>query len=103
MFDFWQSELTEEETEQLIEKCAKEIADRKMEVPAMLFFEMHRPLGFIMSSGAVMTAPFLVPFLGFDNVNNYSRLFSKQENILKLLDRLESNKKEVVEVEESCK
>ena len=103
MFDLWKEELTESETDALLDKCASEIRDRKMETPAILFFEMHRPLGFLMSSGAVVAAPFLVPFLGFDNVNDYSRLFSKQENILKLLDRLDSNSQEVAGVEESCK
>lgn len=100
MFDFWKSDLTEEETEQLIEKCVSEIRARKMEAPAILFLESHQKLGFLAASGAVVTAPFLVPFFGFDAVNDYSRLFAKQENILKLLDRLES--KESPGREELC-
>jgi hypothetical protein len=89
MFDLWQQELTDEETDKLIDKAADMIRKRKLELPAMLFFESHKPLAFVGANTAVTFAPFLVPFLGFDNVNDYSRLFSKRENIEELLNRLD--------------
>ncbi len=101
MFDLWQTELTEEETETLLNKAAAEIKKRKLETPAMLMFEMHKPLGYVSANAAVAFSPFLVPFLGFDNVNNYSRLLAKRENIEKLLIRLEQPT-EPVPSEDSC-
>lgn len=92
MFDLWAEELTETETEALIEKAAIEIERRGMEAPAVLMLESHKPLSFIASQTSVMFAPFLAPFLGFDFVNNYSRLFADRENVERLLQRIESGR-----------
>jgi len=89
MFDFWKSDLTEEETEQLLDKAAHEIRKRHMQAPAILMLESHRPLCNVGGHAAVVFAPFIVPFLGFDMVNNYSRLLRKQENVERLIRRLE--------------
>ena len=89
MYDLWKSELGEQETEELIAKAASEIKKRKLQVPAMLLFEMHKPLAFVSSQAAIVFSPFLVPFLGFEGVNDYSRLFANRDNVEKLLQRLE--------------
>lgn len=89
MADFWQNELSEEESEALISKAASEIKKRKLQVPAILLFEMHKPLSYVSSQAAIVFSPFLVPFLGFDNVNNYSKLLADRNSIEKLLSKLE--------------
>jgi hypothetical protein len=89
MFDFWSEELSEEETDALIEKAASAIESRKLQTPAILMFEMHKPLSFVGSQAAMVFSPFIIPFLGFDAVNDYTRLFSKSQNVEKLLARLE--------------
>lgn len=94
MLEFWGKELTDEEEEQLIEKAAGEILKRKLATPAILFLEMHKPLGYIGSQAAIALSPFIVPLFGFDFVNNYSRLFSKRDNIEKLIVRLENAREE---------
>lgn len=94
MLDFWSQELTDSETDELIEKAAVAIEKRKMNAPAILFLEMHKPLSYIGSQAAIVAAPFIVPFVGFDFVNNYSRLLSKRENIEKLIVRLEKPREE---------
>ena len=101
MYDFWKDDLTLEEEDALIEKAASEIERRKLEVPAVVLLETHKPLAFVGSQSAIAFAPFIAPFLGFDFVNNYSRLFSKRENIEKLLDRIERGRPKPVQVEES--
>ncbi len=85
----WSEDLTEEETAALIEKAAEEVRKRNLMTPAILFLEMHKPLAYIGASASVVFAPFAVPFLGFDFVNNYSRLFAKRENVERLICRLE--------------
>ena len=85
----WASDLTEEETENLIQKAANEVVRRKLETPAILFIEMHKPLANIGANLSLVFAPFTVPFFGFDFVNDYSRLFSKRENVERLLVRIE--------------
>ena len=93
MFDLWDEELSPEETDRLIDKAVSEIQRRKLEVPAILLFEMHKPLSYVGSQAAIVFAPFLVPFLGFDAINNYSRLLAKRDSIEKLLQRLEQDPK----------
>lgn len=89
MFDFWSEELSPDETERLLDKAAFEIKRRKLEAPAIVMLEMHRPLANVGANAAVVFSPFIVPFLGFDFMNDYSRLLSKPENVEQLLHRLE--------------
>lgn len=89
MSQMWDKELTEEETQELIRKAAQEIRKRKLEMPAVLMLEMHKPLTFLASQATIVFSPFLVPFVGYDNVNDYSRLLAKRDNIERLLEELE--------------
>ena len=90
MLTLWEDGLTDEETEALLSTLEKEIRKRKLEVPAIMFFEMHKPLANIAGHFALATSPFLVPIIGYKNVNDYSRLLSKRENVEKLIVRLET-------------
>ena len=101
MFDLWEQKLTEEEKNQLLDKAAHEILKRKLEMPAVLLLEMHKPLANIGSHAALAFSPFLIPFVGFDNLNNYSRLFSERENIERLMKKLERHGDEAVVTEEA--
>ncbi len=89
----WSTDLTEDETEALIQKATEEIRKRKLETPAILFFEMHKPLAFIGASASLVFAPFAVPFLGYDFVNNYSRLLADRANVERLIRKLEEKPK----------
>lgn len=89
MFDFMNEELTEQQTEALLDKAAAEIVRRKMEVPAVLFLEMHKPLSFVASQASIVFAPFAVPLLGYDNVHDFSRLMANRQNIELLIQRIE--------------
>lgn len=91
MRELWSTELTEEETDRLLKKAASEVKRRKLESPAILMAEMHKPLAGIGSQAAVMLSPILVPFFGFENVDDYSRLFSKRENFERFIRLLEQD------------
>lgn len=97
MFDYWKEELTNQETESLIRKAAREIRKRKLEAPAILFLEMHKPLSYVSSQAAIAFSPFLVPFFGFQNMNDYSRLFARRENVERLIEVLGSKDPSVLE------
>jgi len=90
MSDFWNEDLTFEEEEKLIEDAAKAIERRRMVMPAILVLEMHRPLANVAANAGVTMAPFLVPVLGFDLMNNYTRLLRKEQNVERLIRRLEA-------------
>ncbi|CAN5372664.1 hypothetical protein BH11ARM2_BH11ARM2_20000 [soil metagenome] len=87
--DFWDRELTDEETVTLLEKVAKEVKRRRLEVPVTMALELHKPLAGVLGNGSLVFAPFLVPLLGFDSVNDYTRLLSKRENFERLMDMIE--------------
>lgn len=85
----WAEDLTPEQEDELLQKAADQIRKRKLEAPAILFLESHKPLSYVGSQAATVYAPFLVPFLGYDFVHNYSKLFAKRENVEKLITLIE--------------
>lgn len=89
MSEFWDEEITEEETERLLDKAEREIRKRRMETPAIMALELHKPLANVGANALVVFAPFAVPFLGYDGVHDLSRLLRNKDNIEKLIQRLE--------------
>jgi hypothetical protein len=88
MYDFTQ-DIPPEKSSELIEKIAKEVVKRRLEIPAILFLEMHKPLTYIASQGVVVFSPFMAPFFGYDNVLLASKLMEKRENVENLICRIE--------------
>jgi len=82
-------ELSTEERDKLIDELARKIVKRRLETPAILFLEMHKPITFLASQSLLAASPFLVPLFGRDGVRRYSRLFSTQENVELLIRRIE--------------
>ncbi len=72
-----------------MEKTAQAIHKRKAETPAILFLEMHKPVAGLASQSLIVFSPFLAPFVGIGNVNNYSQLAQDREAIELLIRRLE--------------
>lgn len=81
-----------EEESALLLKVAGEISRRKLETPAILALEMHKPLCNVFAHTAIVFAPFMMPFFGFDFLNNYSGVFRKKENVEKLILILEESR-----------
>ncbi|MEN6371033.1 MAG: hypothetical protein ABFD64_03385 [Armatimonadota bacterium] len=81
--------LGEEEAQQLAEEVAAMIVKRRLETPAVLFLEMHKPLSFIASQGMIVAMPFLAPLLGPEKVSKFSRFLRERENIERLIQRIE--------------
>lgn len=88
----WEKELTEEQKEAIISRVSEEILKRRLETPAILFLEMHKPIANLAAHAVVAVSPFLMPFLGFNSVDEYSQFMSDRENIERLIRRLERPK-----------
>jgi hypothetical protein len=82
-------EAEKQELEALVEKIARGIVAKRMEVPAVLFLEMHKPLSFVTGQGLLMTSPFIAPFVGFDNVSAAAEFLNNRANIERLICRIE--------------
>ena len=90
MHALWTEELTAEEESALIAKISGEIKKRRMEVPAVFFLEMHKPLAGLASNAMIVGSPFVGPFLGMDNVHDFSRLLAKQGGVERLIRAIET-------------
>lgn len=95
----WLDPLDPEKETEMIDELADQISKRRMEVPATLFLEMHKPLSGIGSQALIAFSPFLAPFVGMDNVSNWSRLMRSRKAIDQLIERLED--KQQANVKES--
>lgn len=87
---FWEEELTQEELDKLCKKAALEITKRRLEAPAVMLLEMHKPLANFNAHMALAAGGFLAPLLGYELFNDLTRLLSKRDNIDRLLEEIES-------------
>jgi hypothetical protein len=81
--------LDPETEEKVIDQVAEQVLKRGLQVPVVIALESHKPIGPVLAQMAVAFSPFLVPFLGFENVNKYGALLAKRETIEKLIQRIE--------------
>lgn len=91
MFEGWDEDLGDDDADRMIRKLAYEIKKRKLELPATLLFESHKPLSYLGGQATFFFAPFLVPFLGYNNVRDYGRLLNRRDSIDRLLLYLDEN------------
>lgn len=91
----WEQPLSDEEKTKIVERVAAEIKKRRLETPAILFLEMHKPLANVVGHAAIAFSPFIMPFLGFRTVDEYSQFFSDRANVESLISALEKPRKEV--------
>ena len=82
-------ELSPEDLDKLIDELARKVADRRLETPAIMFLEMHKPVAFLASQSMLVASPILAPLFGRGGMERYSQLFSTQENVELLIRRIE--------------
>lgn len=83
-------ELTPEERDRLLERVARQVVRRRLEVPAILFLELHRPLAFLSSQALILFTPLLGPAFGLENLQRLTRLMADRENLDRLIERIEA-------------
>ena len=81
--------LTEEQRDAAIDSIAKKVVDRRLETPAVLFLEMHRPLSFIGSQVVLVAMPLLAPLVGAQRTVDFSKLLRDRANVELLILRIE--------------
>ncbi|MGQ9698550.1 MAG: hypothetical protein ACUVRO_11230 [Armatimonadota bacterium] len=83
------SPLLPDSPEALIDVVARKVVQRRLEVPAVFFLEMNKPLSFIMGQSLLVAMPFLAPILGIQRVQQLSQLLQERENVDRLIERIE--------------
>ena len=81
--------LTDERRREVIDSLARKVAGRRLEMPAVLFLDMHKPLSFIASQAMLVGLPFLGMFFGAQDVADVSKLLSDRKNVEALIARIE--------------
>ena len=90
MLQMWDKDLTEAERNEIIKSTAAFVKKQGVRTPAVLFLEMHKPLSGVAGNAAIFFAPFIMPFLGFSNVDKYSRFFADRTNVERLICEIEN-------------
>lgn len=81
--------LSDEDVEKKLDAIARQVVDRRMEMPMAMFLEMHKPLSFLASQAMIVGMPFLGPFVGHQKMADYSKLLSDSANVERLILRIE--------------
>lgn len=70
-----------------LEKVVRWLKNKKLEMPATLFLEMHRPLMPLAYPAALMVGPFIAPFFGPEYYDRVKSL-SDPKTLDRLLDKI---------------
>lgn len=85
---------TDEEIEKFIQNIASQIVKYNLSVPAILIFELLKPLSFISYSTMVCLTPILDIFVNPENYQKFAAVIKNSTNIEKLLVTIENLEKE---------
>jgi len=85
----WPDEMPDAERDELINSIARHVVCRRLETPAVLLLEMHRPVSFMASQSLIVLTPMLAPLIGLGAMQRGSLLLQKRENVERLIERIE--------------
>ena len=80
--------------EELIERIAREVVDRRLAAPTTFLLESSKPLTFIASQGLFALGPFVDAALDVPSYERFCEMIEKRENVEKLLQRIEALEEE---------
>lgn len=75
--------------EKALDMVAREVVERRMAAPVMMFLESVRPLNWVASQLMLFLEPFYAWILGFRQIIDLRRALSKRETIPMLIDKIE--------------
>lgn len=81
--------LTSEQIDASVDSIAKKVIARRLETPAVLFLEMHKPLAHLAGQGAFVALPLVGPLVGPQKMADFGKLISERANIELLIERIE--------------
>lgn len=81
--------LTDTQRDAIIDSISQKIIGRRLEAPAVLFLEMHKPLSFLASQSLLVAMPFIGHLLGPDKISDLSKLLKDRNNVERLISRIE--------------
>jgi hypothetical protein len=85
----WDAELSETDCDALMEAVVRRVQALGLQVPAILFLEMHKPMTRLASQALLVGSPGLAVLFGPQNVQRYVKFLESRENIERLIQRIE--------------
>lgn len=82
------------QSEELLDRLTQLIERRGLTLPALLFLQATRPLGFIASQGLLLCQPLLSFFYESPRIAETADLLADRTNIDRLVARLEDDRRE---------
>jgi len=73
----------------LIEQVSRTIVRLRLEVPAVMFLEIHRPIFFLASQGLFFCAPLLGLLLPPRKIDEFAHLLDSPQGVERLIERIE--------------
>ena len=89
-----QIDLSPEERDGILDRIAEALVVRRLEVPAILALELHKPLAFVASQALIVFTPLLAPALGLERMQKATRLLEDRGNLERLIERIEQRVEE---------
>jgi hypothetical protein len=87
---FAPTELTAERRDQMVEQAAQAVVRRRLELPAALALEMHKPVSVIGANLVLLGTPLAAPFLGWKFCDELAFFLMDRGNLERLLLRIEA-------------
>lgn len=81
--------LSKDREREVIERMARRVVSYGLEVPVVLFLELHKPLANILGHCLLFAFPFLAPFLGVTALSEAGAILSTSDGIEALIKRIE--------------
>ena len=88
-----------ESDNELINTFAREIVRRRLEVPAVMFLEVNRPLSFFVSQGLHFFTPMLGLFASMEKIDKLATLLDSPEGYEQVIERIEELAREAKKVQ----
>jgi hypothetical protein len=77
------------EIDALLERVARELAERRLATPAMFLLEATLPLSFVASQALIVIEPIVQSILDLKDYERFQQLMEDREKVRTLIDRLE--------------
>jgi hypothetical protein len=79
------------ETIQRLKPLAERIVKARLDVPAVFFLELQKPVSELLHAGLMLSEPVTVPLFGIERIRHLEALFSNRTNIEYLIQMIESS------------
>ncbi len=83
-------DISQNETERILNKAADEIVKRRLTVPAIFILESCRPLNFIGSQMLIALEPFIQAIFSISDYRKFALIMESDENIRKFIEIIEA-------------